>query len=133
MKTQFACPDVGSKIRVTTRFRETYLYSTNEWRDETVEGVVGPSHKLVAPNSFILNSPRDLMVPVREIPLERVVNLEFLDGKTAQLETVNTDVEVKFAKGSKGNVYTVTRTGKKYTCTCPGFTFRKHCKHIAEF
>ena len=73
------------------------------------------------------------MVPVREISLDRVIALEFLDGQTAQKEQVKTDVEVKFAKGSKGNVYTVTRNGTKYTCTCPGFVFRKHCKHVTEF
>jgi len=35
-------------------------------------------------------------------------------------------------KGSKGNLYTVTRTGKIWSCTCTGFQFRKDCKHIRE-
>ena len=33
-------------------------------------------------------------------------------------------------QGSKGNKYTVKLTGKGYSCTCPGYTFRKTCKHI---
>lgn len=36
-------------------------------------------------------------------------------------------------KGSKGDEYTVTIsevTGN--SCTCPGFTFRGHCKHIEQ-
>lgn len=34
--------------------------------------------------------------------------------------------------GSKGNTYTVEKTSTGYTCTCSGFKFRGHCRHIAE-
>ena len=39
----------------------------------------------------------------------------------------NAIVEVK---GSKGNSYFVNTEEK--SCTCPGFTFRGNCKHVAE-
>ena len=35
-------------------------------------------------------------------------------------------------KGSNGKEYVVEKVGSKYTCTCPGFTFRHTCKHVKE-
>ena len=32
-------------------------------------------------------------------------------------------------KGSKGNEYVLTYKDGKVTCTCPGFKFRRKCKH----
>ena len=33
-------------------------------------------------------------------------------------------------KGSKGQKYTVTKTGSTWKCECRGFAFRRDCKHI---
>ena len=33
-------------------------------------------------------------------------------------------------QGSKGNTYKVTLAGKLWGCTCPGFNWRRTCKHI---
>ena len=57
------------------------------------------------------------------IPLKRI---DTINGLSVLAEAV-TQWEVI---GSKGNKYTVNLTGKGYTCTCPGYTFRKTCKHI---
>jgi len=32
--------------------------------------------------------------------------------------------------GSKGDTYTVTDNGGTWTCTCPGFGWRRKCKHV---
>ena len=34
--------------------------------------------------------------------------------------------------GSKGNVYTITIRDNMKDCSCPGFTYRRRCKHILE-
>ena len=34
--------------------------------------------------------------------------------------------------GSSGNVYTITIRGSVVDCSCPGFTYRRRCKHILE-
>lgn len=40
--------------------------------------------------------------------------------------------DVIVVKGSKGNEYFLEKIGSKYTCTCPGFTFRGKCKHVDD-
>ena len=36
-------------------------------------------------------------------------------------------------QGSNGKVYLLTKNSSgKYSCTCPGFTFRHTCKHIQD-
>jgi hypothetical protein len=35
-------------------------------------------------------------------------------------------------QGSKGNTYTVSLLDGRWSCTCPGATFRGSCKHIVE-
>ena len=35
--------------------------------------------------------------------------------------------------GSNGAVYTVSKNGSRYSCTCTGFQFRRKCKHTQEF
>lgn len=35
-------------------------------------------------------------------------------------------------RGSKGNVYHVTKSDGRYICTCTGFQFRGQCKHVEQ-
>lgn len=39
------------------------------------------------------------------------------------------NVETRTVEGSGGKVYTLTKRGTRWTCSCPGFTFRNVCKH----
>lgn len=50
---------------------------------------------------------------------------EYIEGISAVQDRTIT------VQGSKGKSYTVT-IGSTKNCTCPGFTFRGSCKHIAE-
>lgn len=66
---------------------------------------------------------------MRIIPRYQVVSI---DDK-AQEPIIETSTKKTFkVNGSKGNVYTVTINGKIKNCTCPGFGFRRSCKHILE-
>lgn len=40
--------------------------------------------------------------------------------------------DVITVQGSNGKEYYIEKVGSKYTCTCPGFTFRNTCKHVKD-
>ena len=40
--------------------------------------------------------------------------------------------KVWMVEGSKGNIYNVKLSAGTYSCSCPGFGFRRKCRHIAE-
>lgn len=65
----------------------------------------------------------------RRIKRERIVEV---NGATVEyikpVETPKVSIEVK---GSKGDTYIVTKEHGKSSCTCPGFGFRRTCKHLA--
>lgn len=128
MSPQFEMPKVGSQVRVTTRYRNHVLYNTSEYVETTYLGTVGSAHKLLSPNSFVLNTPNTPHFPKREINLAYVANIEYMDGTKAN-KTASTD-QIWAVKGSKGDVYTVTRSNNQLSCSCVGFQFRRKCKHI---
>jgi hypothetical protein len=129
MSLQFEMPQVGSKIRVTTKFKNHVLYNPSEYTETTYVGTVGSAHKLLSPNSFVLNTPNTPHFSKREINLAYVTRLEYEDGTIAN-KKANTD-QIWTVKGSKGDIYTVKRTDNKLICNCVGFQFRNKCKHIS--
>jgi hypothetical protein len=50
--------------------------------------------------------------------------------KYAVYEKPRYDIKSWKVKSSSGSTYTVQQiNGDRYTCNCPGFKFRKRCKH----
>ena len=130
MPVQYAIPAVGSKIRVTVRTRESYLFADSEWRDTVFEGTVLPNDKWTRPNAFNMTGNKDWRV--REIGIDMVHDLEMLDGSAAATVDIDSEVKSIVVQGSKpGLTYTVTKVGNKVSCSCSGFQFRKTCKHCA--
>jgi len=62
----------------------------------------------------------------------RITNIEYNDGRAAHKEKVLGDIKSWTVHGSRGNQYVVVRTIQRWSCTCPGFQFRKSCRHIKE-
>ena len=40
--------------------------------------------------------------------------------------------EIWEVQGSKGDIYTVSLLNGRWSCTCPGATFRSTCRHITQ-
>jgi hypothetical protein len=47
------------------------------------------------------------------------------------IKNIETEPESIKIKGSKGSEYNLTRAEGNWICSCPGFTFRGNCKHLA--
>lgn len=126
----FQTPQSGARVRVTTRFPSIFYYATQDWDEQEYEGVVGQRDRSVPEGSFLLLTPDDVRMPTRVIALRNVIDLEYADGQKAVRVQTNSEVRVWQVSGSKGNVYTVTQRGSEKSCTCPGFQFRRACKHV---
>lgn len=63
--------------------------------------------------------------PVRYIDKEDIVGNEVLAA------AIKNQFHTWLVDGSKGNQYTVTNSHGQWSCTCPGFGFRRMCKHVS--
>lgn len=131
MNTQFSIPDPGCKVAITFEF-PSYVLVGPRVNKTTISGVVEKATRLTPPDSIRIITNFDSPVRIREIPLHRITNLEYADGRIAIQEAVKQDTETWSVDGSRGSKYTVVRTQNKWACTCPGFQFRKSCRHIQE-
>lgn len=65
--------------------------------------------------------------PFRRIRRERIVDVNGTKF-TPPPKVERTEFKVT---GSRGDIYTVIKEGSRSTCTCPGYSFRKSCKHLS--
>ena len=76
---------------------------------------VSGQHWIEVPDSLTLDRVGEYMV----------VDQRFTPAKSPDVTTYE-------VQGSTGNTYTVTQDGDTWTCTCPGFGWRRKCRHITE-
>ena len=72
----------------------------------------------------------DPKFPVRLIDKNDIISID--DEEVELAIKPSSTVKVYEVAGSKGNSYTVTIDGDSKSCSCPAFSFRRHCKHIAS-
>jgi len=120
-------PTVGSKVIVKTRYNQGARMIPPQPTESLYEGTILTPYKWLTDREFCMTGNSDW--PIRVINMSQVIEIKLISG---DMKTIDLDSKVWTVKGSKGNSYTVTRNASKWDCTCPGFSFRKTCKHVSE-
>lgn len=120
-------PLISSEVEVTTSFKESYLFSDNEFRFTTYRGkVINPPYAIS--NTEFALADKSMPFGHRIINLRHVIDLKMIKGATKPVVQQTKIVHIE-VPGSKGNTYHVTNESGRWTCTCAGFQFRRQCKH----
>lgn len=95
----------------------------------TFTGRVVRDHRAIKPGQIGLTTDEPNF-DLRVIDVERIVSI----NETVITQPVKTEPSSNtwIVQGSKGKTYTVTLDHGRYECTCPGFQFRRSCKHVDE-
>lgn len=125
----------GTQVEVVYRnsmYDKRHLYAKHMHIPEfvTYTGAVYPRQKWQSPETLNLTTGMPDFT-WRELQVKNIVTVKAGDQTITPQVQASQD-RVWEVSGSKGNVYTVTETAGKRTCTCAGFTFRHSCKHINE-
>lgn len=120
-------PTKDSKVRVSIRYAQGPRMFPPQPDHYVFEGMVVPSHKWLNDRQFCMTG--DETMRVRVIDMNLVRDIELLTG---DFKTVDTGMQTFEVTGSKGKKYVVTKDSSGWDCNCPGFTFRKSCKHVSE-
>ena len=125
-----AVPTIGSRVRVTTIYPNTYAYrgEDNNYVTYTREGEVVQSIFRDPFMFAVKTGDPDHPVSEYNAKSQHVVKIEYIKGGSTQVATDTKAWKVKSEDGSK--FYIVQRVEGKFSCTCKGFEFRKDCKHI---
>ena len=120
-------PTVGSVIKIRTRYSQGPRMIPPQPDHHLYEGKVLPPYKWLNDRQFCMSGDNDW--PIRVITMEFVEDIIILNGS---FKDINTGVKTFEVAGSKGNKYIVTSNNSGWNCTCPGFQFRRQCKHVSE-
>jgi len=125
-----AVPKIGSRVRITTMYPNTYAYRGKDDNYVTYvrEGVVIKSI-FNDPFMFAVNTgASDHPVSEYNAKSQHLVKIEYVTGVAKNVATDTKAWKVKSTDGKK--FYLVQRVDGKFSCTCTGFEFRKDCKHV---
>lgn len=105
-------------------YRKVYASYMSIPEFNTYTGMVIRNHKILRGSQIGLTTG-DPKFDMRIIDIEDIVECNDIK-KTVE----KNEYRVWNITGSKGNKYTVTKDHGYYSCSCIGFGFRRHCKHV---
>ena len=123
---------VGNTVTVKVR---NSLYDV---RDRYANGYVGPEFNeytgIVVHEKWYGDDKIGLTTDMKHFPVRVLnrANIVEVMGAKVDYTPVKSTRETITVQGSKGNTYIVTKENGKASCTCPGYGFRKTCKHVQE-
>jgi hypothetical protein len=123
--------EMGSKMKVTVRnpqflLKDRYFYPIPEFNEYEGEET---KLKHIDSNQYLCLTTGLADFKVRVIDRSLIVNSQN-QPLFALDELLFGITERRKVEGSKGAVYELTKTNGKWSCTCPGFEYRKDCKHV---
>ena len=122
---------IGQQVTLTLKNTSPARQAGDSEFYEITGTVLNPLHKgcYKEPDQdmFFLSVPHT-EVSIRAISIKKVLKIN-----GAPVDHAPQEVKTWKVKGTKGDIYTVTRdTSGHYTCDCSGFGFRKYCRHVDE-
>ena len=119
-----------SQVTVRTRLYQPSYHRADAYLEHEITGQQLDNIKWLKPDEIAIANPQH----PNGFSILHKKNILWIKDLQGRKSTVKIDPDYKqwTVKGSKGNDYLVIRSKGQYNCTCPGFTYRKSCRHITE-
>jgi hypothetical protein len=119
-----------SQVTVRTRLYQPSYHRADAYLEHEITGQQLDTIKWLKPDEIAISNPAH----PNGFSILHKKNILWIKDNNGKKATVKIDPEYCqwTVKGSKGDEYLVIRQKGLYNCSCPGFTYRKNCRHITE-
>lgn len=120
-----------SQITVRTKLYQPSYHRADAYLEHEITGDILNTIKWLKPDEIAVSNPAHPN-KFSIIHKKNILWIKDLAGNKSTVKVSDPEYRQWTVKGSKGDEYLVIRQKGLYNCTCPGFTYRKHCRHITE-
>ena len=119
------------QVTVRTRLYQPSFHRAEPYCEHEITGEILNNIKWLQPDQMAITNPAHPN-GFSIIHKKNILWIKDTQGHKATVKVSDPDYRQWTVRGSKGNEYLVIRQKGQYNCTCPGFTYRKSCRHITE-